>query len=224
VGKRVDPGQRYFAENDRFYVDFSEDNPFLALEAYGQRLKQAQRVQLSTYDFPTVCLWYAMHWNYGNGPAVNDSPGSVAEMDRIANSGFLRYAPAAVRLVPDCYDANNEQGWWDDAHWQRHGSGSGANDIKVKRHYQAPYETSEKWGRAITRRGGVPITYFKRANARRTTRRRFRNTCSSTRPTPPFRTTSGPCRAKPATISPTRVSGSTCGRCTPTCAGVAFGE
>jgi hypothetical protein len=160
VGKRVDPGGRYFPGKDRFYLDFSIDNPYEALEAYGQGVKTAQGVKLNPYDFPTVCLWYAMHWNYGDGPSVNDSPGAVDEMDRIVKSGFLKYAKAAVRLVPDCYDENNEQGWWDDKHWQMYGSGTTSNEVKVKPgHYKPPYETTQKWGRAITERGGIPITY-----------------------------------------------------------------
>jgi hypothetical protein len=65
VGKRVDPGQRYVAA-DRFYIDVTGSDPFLALENYAQRVRQAQEVTLSMYDFPTVCLWYASEKDYGN--------------------------------------------------------------------------------------------------------------------------------------------------------------
>jgi len=51
-------------------------------------------------------------------------------------------------LVPDNYTPNNPQGWFDDKHWQEQGF------------YTAPYETSEKWGRAVQERGGLAFTYF----------------------------------------------------------------
>ncbi len=156
VGKRVDPGVRYLPD-DRFYVDFVTDNPFTNLEQYGMGIKLAQKVKLSIYDFPTVCLWYANHSGYGGGKATNDTVGAVAEMDEIVKSGFLKYSRAAVRLVPDCYSKDNQQGWWDDAHFQKHGS-TNLGDFEGGT-YKAPYETSEKWGKAITERGGIPLTY-----------------------------------------------------------------
>ena len=156
VGKRVDPGIRYLPD-DRFYVDFVTDNPFHNLEQYGLGIKLAQKVRLNIYDFPTVCLWYANHGGYGGGKATNDTVGAVAEMDEIVKSGFLQFSRAAVRLVPDCYSKNNQQGWWDDEHFQKYGS-TNLGDFKGGT-YKAPYETSEKWGKAITERGGIPLTY-----------------------------------------------------------------
>ena len=156
VGKLVDPGIRYMPD-DRFYVDFVTDNPFDNLEQYGQGIKLAQKIKLNIYDFPTVCLWYANHGGYGGGKAKNDTVGAVAEMDQIVKSGFLKYSRAAVRLVPDCYSKNNQQGWWDDEHFQMHGS-TNLGDFKGGT-YKAPYETSEKWGKAVTQRGGIPLTY-----------------------------------------------------------------
>ena len=156
VGKRVDPGIRYLPD-DRFYVDFVTDNPFTNLEQYGMGIKLAQKIDLNIYDFPTVCLWYANHGGYGGGKATNDTVGAVAEMDEIAKSGFLKYARAAVRLVPDCYSKNNQQGWWDDEHFQKYGS-TNLGDFKGGT-YKVPYETSEKWGKAVTQRGGIPLTY-----------------------------------------------------------------
>ena len=156
VGRRVDPGVRYMPD-DRFYVDFITRNPFENLEQYGQGIRRAQKIELNMYDFPTVCLWYAHHGGYGGGAAQNDTVGAVAEMDRIAASGFLKYSRAAVRLVPDCYSKNNQQGWWDDAHFQQHGS-TNLGEFSGGT-YKAPYETSEKWGKAVTKRGGIPLTY-----------------------------------------------------------------
>jgi hypothetical protein len=156
VGKRVDPGVRYMPD-DRFYVDFVTDNPFDNLEQYGWSIRLAQRIELNMYDFPTVCLWYANHGGYGGGKATNDTVGAVAEMEEIRKSGFLKYSRAAVRLVPDCYSKNNQQGWWDDKHFQMYGSTNLGNFEGGT--YKAPYETSEKWGKAVTDRGGIPLTY-----------------------------------------------------------------
>jgi len=164
VGKCVDPGQSWFPE-DAFYVAVGQNNPFEALEQYGDVLKDFQKINLQYYTFPTVCLWYAQHEGYGGGPSVNDAPGAVAEMDRAVKSGFLRYSPVSIRLVPDAYEENNEQGWWDDAHWQKYGTGKYANppdgNVNVTPgHYKKPYETTHKWAQAILERGGIPITYF----------------------------------------------------------------
>ncbi len=156
VGKRVDAGQSYRSE-DRFYINTSTADPFEGLENYGMAVKKAQGVQLSMYDFPSVCLWYAENSGYGGGKAENTSLGAVNEMEIIKNTGFLNYSRAAVRLVPDSYMPDNQQGWWDDEHWQRevvkhNGSKNGR--------YLEPYETSEKWGKAVTDLGGIPLTYF----------------------------------------------------------------
>jgi hypothetical protein len=164
VGKRVDAGQSWFPE-DAFYVSVGHDNPFEALEQYGAELKEFQGIGLEYYTFPTVCLWYAQHKLYGDGPSVNDAPGAVAEMDRAVQSGFLRYSPVAIRLVPDAYEENNEQGWWDEEHWQMYGTGKYANppdgNVDVAPgHYKKPYETTRKWAQAVTERGGIPLTYF----------------------------------------------------------------
>jgi hypothetical protein len=156
VGKRVNPGERYLPD-DRFYLDFTTDNPFENLEQYGRSIQKAQQIDLDMYDFPTVCLWYANHRGYGGGIATNDTVGAVHEMDVIKASGFLNYSRAAVRLVPDCYSNNNQQGWWDDEHFQMHGSTN--LDGFEGGTYKAPYETSEKWGQAIIERGGIPLTY-----------------------------------------------------------------
>lgn len=159
VGKRVDSGQRYMS-TDRFYIDVTGRDPFVALENYGHRVQQAQQVELSMYDFPTVCMWYAAdkeYGNIGNSHADNTSLGAVEEMQRIAASGFLKYSRAAVRLVPDSYMPNNQQGWWDDAHWQRPDTDC---ELTKNGRYVAPYETTKKWAGAVTELGGIPLTYF----------------------------------------------------------------
>lgn len=164
VGKRVDPGQPWFPE-DAFYLSVGHVNPFAAMEQYGDVLKDFQKIDLQYYTFPTVCLWYAQHKAYGDGPSVNDAPGAVAEMDRAVKSGFLKYSPVSIRLVPDAYEENNEQGWWDEKHWQMYGTGKYSNppdgNVDVAPgHYKKPYETTRKWAQAIIERGGIPLTYF----------------------------------------------------------------
>lgn len=141
VGKRIDPGVRYMPE-DRFYLDFITRNPFEALEQYGRGVRKAQNIDLNMYYFPTVCLWYAHHRGFGGGKARNDTLGAIAEIEQIAKTGFPKYSRAAVRLVPDSYTKNSHQGWWDDAHFQRHGSTNLGNFEGGQ--YKVPYETSEK--------------------------------------------------------------------------------
>ena len=158
VGKLVDPGATYVPA-DRFYVDFTTDDPFAALEAYGRAVAAAQAVKLNLYTFPSVCLWYVTIGGYGGGPAINDSPGAVWEIEQAARRGFLKYSPVAIRLVPDNYDVNNEQGWWDDAHFQA----LGEPDSIIGPHYKPPYETTKKWAEAVRTRGGIPLLYVQTA-------------------------------------------------------------
>jgi hypothetical protein len=158
VGKLVDSGSRY-VPNDKYFVNFAEDNPFAALEEYGLAQRAAQAIKLNVYDFPSVCLWYVSVPEYGGGPAINDSTGAVWEIEQAAKRGFLKYSPVAIRLVPDNYDVNNEQGWWDDAHFQR----LGESGLIIGPHYKPPYETTKKWGEAVTTRGGIPLLYVQTA-------------------------------------------------------------
>jgi hypothetical protein len=168
VGKKVDAGQTYLPGKDAFYLDFSTVNPIESAEKYAQTIKAEQEVNLNYYYFPTICLWYAMQPLYGGAGskrAINDSPGAVEEMARVKDSGWLKYTTMAIRLVPDCYSENNENGWWDDLHWQKYGSGSeekqGTKRMNLKiGHYRAPYETSKKWAQAVINMGGLPFTYF----------------------------------------------------------------
>ena len=166
VGKLVEDGDSFRSERDKFYMDFITTDPFESLEKYAFVLKEEQDINLRHYTFPTVCLWYASHGGYGGEVmAVNDSRGAVQEMMRIKNSGFLNYSTAAVRLVPDSYLENNEQGWWDDKHWQMYGSGSGNENVEYNvkvegAHYKPPYETTKKWSDAVANLGGIPLLYF----------------------------------------------------------------
>ncbi|HHJ09811.1 MAG TPA: hypothetical protein ENK25_02840 [Bacteroidetes bacterium] len=159
VGKKVDPGTTYLPD-DNFYINFDTEDPFTALEDYGKRVASAQQIKLSMYDFPTVCLWYAEVSFFGRSNAENSTLGAVNEMKHIKNSGFLNYSRAAVRLVPDSYLPNNQQGWWDDEHWQLEDTDWNHRGVSHNGRYVKPYETSEKWGKAVTDLGGIPLTYF----------------------------------------------------------------
>ncbi|MCA9417823.1 MAG: hypothetical protein KC917_16210, partial [Candidatus Omnitrophica bacterium] len=147
VGKRIDPGETYLSE-DSFYVDVATDDPFEALEIYGRALRRANGARPNPYQFPTVCGWYAWHPRYGDGPVSNTSLGMVKEAEAVAETGFLRYASAAIRLVPDDYGIDNEQGWWDDDHWRKY------------HHYVTPFDSSSSWASAVLKRGCIPLTYF----------------------------------------------------------------
>ncbi len=164
VGKQLLPGQSFESLNDGFYIDPSTADPFESLEKYGQTLQKQQPTQIRRYTFPTVCLWYASHRHYGGeAMATNSSKGAVEEMQHIAEMGFLKYSTAAVRLVPDSYYVNNEQGWWDEEHWQKYGTGQGEKsgyNVSVKAHLDKPYETTAKWAGAVTELGGIPLIYF----------------------------------------------------------------
>jgi hypothetical protein len=158
VGKMLDPGTRYFPD-EKYYIDVLTPDPFKALEQYGLALKSAQKIELGVYSFPTLCLWYSGVPEYGGGEQNNTSVGAVKEMGYAKESGFLKYSKVAIRLVPDNYETINSQGWWDDLHWQTVQSGIGG----IGPIYRPPYETTEKWGQAVTQLGGIPIMYSQTA-------------------------------------------------------------
>jgi hypothetical protein len=157
IGKRVDAGTTYLSD-DRFYLNGLEDNPFDALESYAETTREARNINLNYYTFPSVCMWFLSVTHFGaDATAENSTIGAVEEMQHIAKSGFLKYSPVAVRLVPDCYEQDNQQGWWDEEHWQKHGR---KERCVVEHHYEEPYETTEKWATAVKELGGIPLTYF----------------------------------------------------------------
>ena len=156
VGKLVDPGTSY-ENNERFYFCINNSNPFEALEKYGLALRDAQQIKLNYYDFPTECLWYAsVYAKDPHRPKFNDSKGAVDEMDNAVKSGFDNYTRIAIRLVPDAYGANNQQGWWDDEHWAKWGDASSADGAN----YSVPYLTTQSWCSEVIKKGGIPLTYF----------------------------------------------------------------
>lgn len=157
-GKRIETNTIYLP-NEKYYIDFMTPNPFEALEKYSLTLRKAQKINLGYYDFPTLCLWYSGMEIFGDGHKNNDSPGAVWEMEQAAKSGFLKYSQVAIRLVPDNYQKDNQQGWWDDVHWQMHPNKAAS----IGPCYKPPYETTEKWGQAVTKLGGIPLMYSQTA-------------------------------------------------------------
>lgn len=156
IGKLVD-GDTEYIPNEKFYLCFNDTDPFTALEKYAQTLKVAQRIKLNMYDYPTECLWYASFYNNEKGRRkFNDTRGAVEEMDNAIKSGITNYTRTAIRLVPDAYGRDNQQGWWDDEHWGMYGDRMSTDGP----HYVAPYLTTKSWAEAITQKGGLPITYF----------------------------------------------------------------
>jgi hypothetical protein len=170
IGKRIDPGTSYQAKEDRFYIDFMTDNPFDALEAYANYIRIAQGVVLPVCRFPIIDTWFSQVPHFGGGSrdttqyrGRNDSFGAVEEMNCVVRSGFLKYAPVAVLLEPDLYGSINQQGWWDDEHWQR-GPGNRAkkapNWVSSNGQFVSPFETARKWAGAVKEMGGIPMIYL----------------------------------------------------------------
>ena len=156
VGKLVDSNTEYIP-NEKFYLCLNNKDPFTALEKYAQILKTAQKIKLNMYDFPTECLWYASFYNNEAGRRkFNDTKGAVEEMDNAIKSGITDYTRVAIRLVPDAYGKNNQQGWWDDKHWRMYGEAMSTEGP----HHIEPYLTTKSWSEAIIKKGGIPITYF----------------------------------------------------------------
>ncbi len=156
VGRLIDARQKYML-NEKFYMCFNNSNPFEALEKYADAFKKTQNIDLNYYYFPTECLWYASLYNYDNKrEKFNNSKGAVEEMDNAIKSGITRYVKAAIRLVPDAYTENNQQGWWDDKHWGMYNEKM-STDLP---HYTEPYLTTESWAQAIIKKGGFPFTYM----------------------------------------------------------------
>ena len=150
VGKKIDAGTTYLSE-DKFFVNFSLDNRFDILEDYGRKLALANNVDISGVDFPILNFWYAYIEKYGGDEFMNNSTGTLAMLKEANKTGFGKYSKIGIRLEPDDYaEPNNQQGWWDDEHWQMYEGGQ----------LLPPLETMKKWGHAIKEEGGEPLIYF----------------------------------------------------------------
>tara|TARA_B110000908_G_C10265307_1_gene463255 strand:+ start:276 stop:2843 length:2568 start_codon:yes stop_codon:yes gene_type:complete len=154
IGKRVDAGSTYVFNKDRFYIDFINSSRFKILETYANALKVENNVKLDTMTSPGLNFWYCHISVWGGDEFKNTSTGTLDALQKAKNTGFLNYGPLAIRLEPDDYASpNNQQGWWDDQHFQIYKSGK----------LEKPYETIEKWGNAISDHGGIPLIYVQTA-------------------------------------------------------------
>ncbi len=153
VGKLVDAHSKYIFK-DKFYIDFTTDNRFEALEKYADALRLATHADIKGVTIPILNFWYAFIPKYGGDGFADNSTGTVDKMNEIVKTGFLKYSPIGLRLEPDDYALpNNQQGWWDDKHWQMYKGGQ----------LLQPYETIVKWGTKIRAMGGVPFIYCQTA-------------------------------------------------------------
>ncbi len=145
IGRLVDSGETYHAA-DQFYLDLHTAEPFEALEAYGWAMRLANNAKPGVYDFPVLCGWSV--GNISKLPNINNSAKLVEELDHANRVGLTKYTKVAVRLEPDKYHNDTEQGWWDDDHMRRFG------------HLVAPYDTIAKWSKTLQERNGVPYIYM----------------------------------------------------------------
>ena len=131
---------------DTFYLDVTTPDPFVALERYGRTMRLANNAKPNVYDFPVLCGWSV--GAISGLPGVNNSVKLVGELEAATRCGLTKHTKVGIRLEPDKYLGDSEQGWWDDAHWAQY------------KHLVAPYDTMAKWCAAITERNGIPYTYF----------------------------------------------------------------
>jgi hypothetical protein len=145
VGRLVDEGQTYLPA-DSFYLDVHTREPFDALERYGLAMRKANNAHPNIYDFPVLCGWSVGH--ISKLPGINNSAKLVKELEHANNCGLTKYTKVALRLEPDKYHFDTEQGWWDDAHMRKF------------KHLVEPYESIAKWSRKLQANNGVPYIYM----------------------------------------------------------------
>ncbi len=145
IGVLVDESEEFLAE-DSFYIDLTGGDPFEALERYGKAMRAANNASPNVYDFPVLCGWSVSA--ISKLPHVNNSAKLVQEADHAKACGMTKYTKPALRLEPDKYHNDTEQGWWDDEHFSKFG------------HLVEPYETMASWCEALEQRGSFGYTYM----------------------------------------------------------------
>ncbi len=145
VGRLVDEEKTYIPA-DTFYIDVHTREPFEALERYGLAVRKANNAAPNVYDFPVLCGWSV--GNISKLPGVNSSAKLIKELEHANNCGLTKYTKVSLRLEPDKYHNDTEQGWWDDAHMQQYN------------HLVEPYETTAKWNKAMRANNGIPYIYM----------------------------------------------------------------
>jgi hypothetical protein len=132
--------------HDTMYLDVFTKDPFEALERYGAAMRRANNAHPNVYDFPVLCGWSVGH--ISKLPNVNTSDKLIGELQSANKCGLTKYTKAALRLEPDKYHFDTEQGWWDDAHMRQFG------------HLVEPYDTIAKWSKAMNAANGIPYIYM----------------------------------------------------------------
>jgi len=145
VGRLIDEDERYLAQ-DTLYLDVHTKEPFEALERYGLAMRRANNARPNVYDFPVLCGWST--GKLSGLPNVNNSAKLIGELNAANNSGITKYTKVSLRLEPDKYHKDTEQGWWDDAH------------MRTFKHLTEPYDTIAKWSKAMNAANGIPYIYM----------------------------------------------------------------
>lgn len=145
VGVLVDEDEEYLSR-DTFYLDLTGGDPFEALERYGQALRRANHASPNVYHYPVLCGWSV--GNISKLPDINNSAKLVEEAEWAQKTGMTKYTTPMIRLEPDKYHLDTQQGWWDDEHFRKFG------------HLVAPYETMAKFCQALEARGALGYTYM----------------------------------------------------------------
>lgn len=145
VGRLIDEDETWMA-HDTHYIDVHTREPFAALERYGLAMRSANHANPNVYDFPVLCGWSV--GALSKLPDVNNSARLIEELAHANASGITKYTPVSLRLEPDKYHFDTEQGWWDDERFRLH------------KHLVAPYDTMAKWCEAMRKGGGIPYTYM----------------------------------------------------------------
>jgi len=145
IGRLVDEEETYIPA-DTFYIDVHTREPFEALERYGRAMRVANNASPNVYDFPVLCGWSV--GAISKLPDVNNSAKLIEELEHANKCGLTKYTKVSLRLEPDKYHRDTEQGWWDDEHMRKF------------KHLVEPYETTAKWCAAMTANNGIPYIYM----------------------------------------------------------------
>lgn len=145
TGRLVDEQQVHLAA-DSYYLDVHSREPFEALERYGLAMRAANGANPNVYDFPVTCGWSV--GALSKLPSINNSAKLVEELRHADRCGVTRYTPVALRLEPDKYHFDTQQGWWNDAVFRKFG------------HLVPPYDTIAKWNEALRAGRGIPYIYM----------------------------------------------------------------
>lgn len=145
TGKRVDAGK--LAMGDAALVNFTQKNPYTALEEYAELQAGAMKVDLGTTDpYLYQSLWYVE--GYAFNEKANTADFALEEAKRAKARGLTNYVPLNIRLEPDTYTDPNEQLWWDDAHWKSFG------------HLTDTFPTIKSWSDALKSLGVTTALYM----------------------------------------------------------------